>query len=122
MATCGNGDADYNDEPICPVFGCSMLPSFVFLCGTLASAVAQVTVYEQIALLTQTSTLAATSTPAAYNDTRLVPPAIPSPAPANDFALTLEQNSNVVTGLSIAHVGPGFWGFSIEMSVISQIR
>jgi hypothetical protein len=117
-----NGEADYNDKPLFSVFGCSMLLSLVFLCSTLAFAVAQVTIYEQIALLTQTSTFAATSTSPAYNDTRLVPPAIPSPAPPNDFALTLEQNSDVVPGLSIPHVGSGFWGFSIEMSVISQIR
>lgn len=98
-----------------------MLLSFTFLCSTLAFAQAQVTIYNQIALLTQTSP-AATSTAPAYNNTRLVPPAIPDPAPANDFTLTLQQNANIVTGLSIPHVGASFWGFSIEMSVVSQVR
>jgi hypothetical protein len=98
-----------------------MLLSFIFLCSTLAFAQAQVTIYNQIALLTQTSP-AATSTPAAYNNTRLVPPAIPNPAPPNDFTLTLQQNANLVANLSIPHVGASFWGFSIEMSVISQVR
>ena len=99
----------------------SMLLSLIFLCSTLAFAQAQVTIYEQIALLTETSTPAATSTAPAYNDTRLIPPAIPNPPPASDFTLTLQRNANSVTELSIPHVGGGFWGFSIEMSVISQV-
>jgi hypothetical protein len=33
----------------------------------------------------------------------------------------LEQNANVVPGLSIPHVGAAFWGFSIEMSVANQV-
>jgi hypothetical protein len=93
-----------------------------FLCSTLALAQAQVTIYDQVALLTKTSTPAPTSTPPAYNNTRLVPPAIPNPPPASDFTLTLEQNAAVVTGLSMPHVGAAFWGFSIEMSVLSQVR
>ena len=99
-----------------------MLVSLTFLCSTLAFTQAKVTIYDQIALLTQTITPVATSTSPAYNDTRLVPPPIPNPAPPNDFTLTLEQNANVVPGLSIPHVGAGFWGFSIEMSVANQVR
>jgi hypothetical protein len=86
-----------------------------------------VTVYGQIPLgltasQTASSSNAPTTTPAAYNDTRLVPPPIPSPVPANAFTLSLQQSSTAVNGLSIPHVGGSFWGFSIEMSVISQVR
>ena len=98
----------------------------IFLCSTLAFAKNQVTVYGQIALgfatRTASSNAHAATTPAAYNNTRLVPPAIPSPAPANVFALTLQQDAAFVSELSMAHVGGCFWGFSIEMSVISQVR
>ena len=108
--------------PPSPVLTLSMLPSLLFLCSILAYAHA-VTVYGQVALgLSTSSAPAPTSTAAAYNNTRLVPPAIPSPAPANVFNLTLQQSSSAVNGLSIPHVGGSFWGFSIEMSVISQVR
>jgi hypothetical protein len=101
-----------------------MLLSFIFLCSSLASVQAQVTVYGQIALgfTTTSSNAPAATSPAAYNDTILIPPAIPSPAPANIFALTLQQDASVVSNLSMPHVGVCFWGFSIEMSVISQVR
>ena len=101
-----------------------MLLSLIFLCSTLAFVHAEITVYGQIPLgLTATSASnAPTTTPAAYNDTVLVPPVIPSPPPANTFTLTLQQTAPAVTGLSIPHVGGSFWGFSIEMSVISQVR
>ena len=100
-----------------------MLLSLIFLCSTIAFAQAQITVYGQTRFgLTATSTATNAPTPAAYNDTKLVPPAIPSPAPANAFTLTLQQSNTAVNGLSIPHVGGSFWGFSIEMSVISQVR
>lgn len=113
--------------PLCrsPVVTHSMLSSLLFLCSTLASVHAEVTVYGQTALgfhTSASSSSASTVTPAAYNNTRLVPPAIPNPAPANAFTLTLQQSSSAVNGLSIPHVGGSFWGFSIEMSVISQVR
>ena len=101
----------------------SMLLSPIILCTALAFAQAKVTVYGQIALGFKTSSNApAATSPAAYNDTRLTPPSIPKPAPTNAFALTLQQDAAVVGGLSIPHVGGCFWGFSIEMSVISQVR
>ena len=102
-----------------------MLLLLIFLCSALAFAQAEVTVYGQIALgfTTRASSNApAATTPAAYNDTRLAPPSISNPAPGNAFALTLQQDAAVVSGLSMVHVGGCFWGFSIEMSVISQVR
>lgn len=103
-----------------------MLTTLAVLCSVVACAQASVTVYGQIAFgLTASatgSTPAPTTTPAAYNNTRLVPPAIPNPPPANNFTLTLQQSAAGVNNLSIPHVGAGFWGFSIEMSVIGQVR
>ena len=57
----------------------------------------------------------------AYNNTKIVPPPIPNPPPPNAFTLTLQQDAAAVSGLSIPYVGAGFWGFSIEMSVIEQV-
>jgi len=94
-----------------------LLPSLAVLCSTVGLAQASVTIYSQVAL-----GFAAAPTPAAYNNTRLVPPPIPNPAPANAFTLTLSKDAAAVNGLSIPHVGPSFWGFSIEMSVIGQVR
>jgi hypothetical protein len=99
-----------------------MLLSLIFLCSTLAFAQARVTVYTQIALGFTNSNAPVATSPAAYNNTRLVPPAIPRPAPANSFSLTLQQSAAVVNNLSMPHVGGSFWGFSIEMSVISEVR
>ena len=100
-----------------------LLLSLLFLCcSSLPFAQAQVTIYGQAALGLLTSTATPTSTPAAYNNTLLVPPQIPSPAPANVFTLSLQQGAAGINGLSIPHVGGSFWGFSIEMSVISQVR
>ncbi|KAF9051566.1 glycoside hydrolase family 79 protein [Panaeolus papilionaceus] len=61
------------------------------------------------------------TTLAAYNNTELIPPPIPNPAPATAFTLTLQQQAAGVPFLSIPHVGPSFWGFSIEMSVLTQV-
>ena len=100
-----------------------LLLSLLFLCcSSLPFAQAQVTIYGQAALGLLTSTATPTSTPAAFNSTLLVPPPIPSPAPANVFTASLQQSAANVNGLSIPHVGGSFWGFSIEMSVISQVR
>jgi hypothetical protein len=84
-------------------------------------ATASVTVYGQIPLGV-TSALAATATrPAAYNDTVLDPPPVPDPPPATSFTLTLQSlNTSVSSGLSIPIKGT-FFGFSIEMSVITQL-
>lgn len=58
----------------------------------------------------------------AYDNTRLAPPPISNPPPPNTFTLTVQQDAVAVNGLSIPHVGAGFWGFSIEMSVVGSIR
>ncbi len=106
-----------------------MLPltSLVLLCSAFSTARA-VTVYGQIPLAqtlsaTATDSSAATATTlAAYDKTELTPPALPSPNPgANAYTLSLEKSAASVQGLSIPHVGGGFWGFSIEMSVVSQV-
>lgn len=98
---------------------------FYYLALLSVSSVVQaaVTVYGQIPL-GQTSTAARPSQTvlAAYNDTQLTPPPVPNPAPARQFTLTLQHDATAVNGLSIPHVGPSFFGFSIEMSVVSQVR
>ncbi|KJA24887.1 glycoside hydrolase family 79 protein [Hypholoma sublateritium FD-334 SS-4] len=104
-----------------------LLTSLVLLCSAFSAAHA-VTVYGQIplaqtAVATATDSSAATQTTlAAYDRTELTPPALPSPNPgANAYTLSLEKSAASVQGLSIPHVGGGFWGFSIEMSVVSQV-
>src|SRR6266545_1801833 len=82
-----------------------------------------VTVYGQLPLgQTVTAARPAQTVLAAYNDTQLTPPAVPNPAPARQFTLTLQRDATAVNGLSIPHVGLSFFGFSIEMSVVSQVR
>ena len=104
------------------------VPSALLLIFSLARLVhASVTVYGQIPFGQTTRVSAApgsaTTTLAAYDDTTLDPPPIPNPAPARDIGLQLQKVAGDVQGLSIPHAGGGaFWGFSIEMSVISQVR
>ncbi|PBK94950.1 glycoside hydrolase family 79 protein [Armillaria gallica] len=92
---------------------------------------AQVTVYGQIPLKetisqsnggTSTASVpAATSTLAAYDDTVLNPPPIPDPAPSTAFTLSIPAVNTSVTGLSIAHSTDSFYGFSIEMSLLTEV-
>ncbi len=87
------------------------------------SNVEAVTVYGQIPLQqTYTAARASPTVLAAYNDTQLAPPPVPNPPPPRQFSLTLQHDAAAVPGLSIPHVGTSFFGFSIEMSVISQVR
>jgi hypothetical protein len=58
---------------------------------------------------------------AAYDPTVLTAPAIPNPAPPNAFFLQLFNSNTSQAGLSIVQKG-SFFGFSIEMSVINQVR
>ncbi|KAJ3506310.1 hypothetical protein NLJ89_g6943 [Agrocybe chaxingu] len=101
-----------------------LLSSLVALCATFSTAHA-VTVYGQIPLaqtITPTDPAApAATTLAAYNRTLLNPPALPNPLPATTYELPLQRDAAAASGISIPHVGGGFWGFSIEMSVISQV-
>lgn len=57
---------------------------------------------------------------AAYNNIYLEPPAIPSPAPATQFAIGVPTSAQLMNGLSIPQSG-SFFGFSIEMSVANQL-
>ena len=96
--------------------------SLVVLASTVLHAQA-ITVYGQLPLQ-QTATdsaLVSQKTLAAFDKTELIPPALPSPKPSVAFTLNLQKDAAAVNGLSIPHVGVGFWGFSIEMSVISQV-
>ncbi|KAH9851266.1 glycoside hydrolase family 79 protein [Lenzites betulinus] len=58
--------------------------------------------------------------PAAYNNIYMLPPPIPSPAPATQFAIGVPTSAQLMTGLSIPQKGT-FFGFSIEMSVANQL-
>ncbi|KAI1787401.1 hypothetical protein LXA43DRAFT_712585 [Ganoderma leucocontextum] len=73
-----------------------------------------------------TTTFVTTSGPpsytglAAYNPVYYAPPAIPSPAPANQFAIGVPSDQTLLSGISIPLPGT-FFGFSIEMSVANQL-
>ncbi|PPR01293.1 hypothetical protein CVT24_006368 [Panaeolus cyanescens] len=108
----------------------SSVLSFLGLVSWLSSPVSAVTVYGQIPLAqtisdTASPTDGATAAPqptlAAYNSTQLIPPQLPDPPPALSYALNTARNAASVNGLSLPHVGPSFWGFSIEMSVLTQV-
>ncbi|KAF7325343.1 hypothetical protein MVEN_02635000 [Mycena venus] len=84
-------------------------------------ATASVTVYGQIPLGITSAASPTATVAAAYNDTVLQPPPVPDPAPATSFTLTLQSvNTSVSSGLSIPIKGT-FYGFSVEMSVITQL-
>ncbi|KAF5347305.1 hypothetical protein D9756_009946 [Leucocoprinus leucothites] len=84
-------------------------------------ASAEVTIYGQIPLAQTLSAAASTQTAlAAYDDTVLTPPPVPSGL--NQFPrVELQSQANAVQGLSIPHTTGSFFGFSIEMSVINQL-
>ncbi|PPR05779.1 hypothetical protein CVT24_006842 [Panaeolus cyanescens] len=90
---------------------------------------ASVTVYgltplNQLPLATATTTDPSAppqKTLAAYNNTKLIPPPIPDPPPQTAFTLALERDAANVPGLSLPHVGTSFWGFSLEMSILTQV-
>ena len=96
-----------------------LLAPLALLCSALTTAGA-VTVYGQIPLA-QTAPNFPHPTLHAYDRTVLTPPPVPSPPPAPSYTLNLQRDANAVNGLSIPHVGGSFWGFSIEMSVVSQV-
>ena len=57
---------------------------------------------------------------AAYNPVFMYPPEISNPAPPNQFAIGLPTDQNLMNALSIKQQG-NFFGFSIEMSVATQV-
>ncbi|KAJ7266877.1 glycoside hydrolase superfamily [Mycena haematopus] len=85
-------------------------------------AAASVTVYGQIPMGIS-SALSSTATPAAaYDTTILDPPPVPDPAPPTSFVLTLQSlASTVSSGVLSIPINGTFLGFSIEMSVITQL-
>ena len=102
--------------------------SFLILLCSLTAANA-VTVYSQVPFgASPTSTSASDPTVpspsysglAAYDPTRLNPPAAPSPLPANQFGVFLMPTADLVNGLSI-QTKSSFAGLSIEMSVTNQV-
>ncbi|KAF8995400.1 glycoside hydrolase family 79 protein [Cyathus striatus] len=89
----------------------------------LITAHAEITVHSQIPIgqMSTTAPEAAVTTYAAYNDTILIPPPIPDPAPATSYTIEVQRDAVNVPRLSVPHTGGAFWGFSIEMSVINQV-
>lgn len=58
---------------------------------------------------------------AAYNPVYMLPPAIPNdPAPSTALTIAVPNSGQLMTGLSIPQQ-PTFLGFSIEMSVATQL-
>lgn len=100
----------------------------VLLTLCLLTSANAVTVYGQIPL-GQTRTAAAnpyaTGPPVknipAYDETILNPPELPAERAPTQFTLSLQAVNGTVPGLSIPQSGT-FYGFSIEMSVITQLR
>jgi len=71
---------------------------------------------------TATATMTSPSAPAnytVYNPVALKAPPIPTPKPATSFGIQL--NNGGMQGLSIP-LPSGFLGFSVEMSVLDQVR
>ncbi len=109
-----------------------ILPVLSVLASSVGLALAQYTVYqphEQVIFggytntgtttLTGTAAAATYTGAAAYNPSVLQPPAPPSPpVPSNQF---VQLYSGGMTNLSMPHTG-AFFGFSIEMSVVSHVR
>ncbi|KAF9457308.1 glycoside hydrolase family 79 protein [Collybia nuda] len=100
-----------------------LFPLLLSLSLTVTSCAA-VTVYGQIPLA-QTSTGSAGPEPTAvllhaYDETILIPPTLPAERAPTKFTLNLSANNASVDNLSILQPG-SFYGFSIEMSVITQV-
>ncbi|KAL7278757.1 hypothetical protein ACG7TL_007764 [Trametes sanguinea] len=96
------------------------------LCALLAavSGAQAVTVYGQQPILTSTTTSFAPGATytglAAYDPRILDPPPLPDPLPPNQFGIQLSASASNVQGLSIPLSG-SFFGFSVEMSVVTQV-
>ena len=106
----------------------SLLSCLVLSLATILSAVSAQTVYypknpqvifNNDATPSSSATGAAYTGPPAYNPTTLNRPGLPNPVPPLQFPVTL--TSGGMPNLSIPQPG-NFMGFSIEMSVATQIR
>ena len=110
-----------------------ILPVFSFLVSFIGLSSAQYTIYQPnqqvifggntntgtTSTLTGTAAAATYTGAAAYDPTVLQPPPPPNPpVPSNQF---VQLYSGGMNGLSIPHTG-AFFGFSLEMSVITHIR
>ena len=85
---------------------------------------ANVIVYGTLRTFGLSGTVTATSSSVAanytaYNPTALKAPPIPDPKPASSFYIQLKNGG--MQGLSIA-LPNGFFGFSVETSVLNQVR
>ncbi|CDO73856.1 Glycoside Hydrolase Family 79 protein [Trametes cinnabarina] len=113
------------------------LPLFSSLLACAAAAKAQVTIYGVFGSTTTAASSQSTPGPSstiyqtvhgpatytgleAYNQVYLQPPPIPSPAPANQFTISLPNAAAGMNALSVPQA-PTFFGFSIEMSVANQL-
>lgn len=108
-----------------------MLRKSLLILLALLGVAQAVTVYDPNGVVQQstsgtpsgTASASATSaayTPAAFNNIVLTAPAVPSPAPPTQFTVQLDNSASNVPGLSIAQSG-AFFGFSIEMSIVTQV-
>lgn len=93
----------YNQEPIAHVQTLSAQSVAATASGTSAAPLASHTGYK------------------AYDPMTLTPPELPDPRPATQFNVQLQNSASNVQGLSIFQSG-AFFGFSIETSVINQVR
>ncbi|KAJ7512818.1 glycoside hydrolase family 79 protein [Mycena galericulata] len=85
-------------------------------------AAASVTVLNQIPMGIASAVSSTATQLAAYNDTVLNPPPVPSPAPPTSFTLSIPAVNTSVPQAQLSIPIPGsFFGFSIEMSVITQL-
>ncbi|KAI0633084.1 glycoside hydrolase family 79 protein [Trametes polyzona] len=121
----GSGVPRY--RPISPTFfSATIMAPLTFLCTLLAalgSVQAAVTVHGQagpVGSATSTASDSSYTGLAAYDTRILDPPPLPDPRPATQFGIQLAASANDVQGLSIPLSG-AFWGFSVEMSVVTQV-
>lgn len=93
--------------------------------GALSTGAHAITVYSQQPLGQATATDSASAASytgaAAYDTTTLVAPALPNPMPSTQYTVAMQSSNASVANLSIPHTG-AFFGFSIEFSVINQLR
>jgi hypothetical protein len=99
-----------------------MLLSALWSLWLLDVATASVTVYGQIPLGISSALSSTATQAAAYDTTVLNPPPVPDPAPPTSFVLTVQSTAAAVSpGVLSIPINGTFMGFSVEMSVITQL-